>query len=776
MEAKPAKSITYLPYLLLVWLCWCGVVAETQAQSQVPIGGWQVHVPYQQGKAVAVAGDRVYLAAERGLFYFDKKFNTTETISKVDGLSEQQISDIAYSDGASTLIIAYANTKVDLLHNNSIYSITDIFRKSIAGEKRINRIYTYNKLAYLATSFGIVVLDLQKREVKDTYSSLGPNGGSISAADVAIHQDRIYIATNLGILTAPVSGANLQDFRSWSSLSDGLPEPATVLGLVSFQGQLYAGTSSSIYKLSGDSWSASQLASGATIKSINATESFLSVVTAQGLTLVNATGQQQNLSHALLMAPQEAIATAGGEVWIADKTSGLVRMSLNGNDAASFAPNGPFASDSFKVYTYGGRVYVLSGGYDESYAAAGSQNGFYVYENGIWQSFNRFTYPQPAFVRGQDLVDVVFNPITNKLYLASYGSGVIEWEGPEKATLYNGLNSPLLSTLSHTEKELNIRVTSVAVDAEGNVWTVNPHRLAGAASLHKLGPEGNWESYRLSNIPDASNLTHLVIDDFGQKWLTISRQGNTRSGLVVYDERQGKTRTLSTGEGNGGLPNATVYSVTKDLNGDIWVGTASGVGVYYNPAFALESQRYDARIPIIDGRPLLNGQVVRNIAVDGANRKWMGTDNGLWLFGPDGDELIHHFTAQNSPLPSDKVRSVGVNHQSGEVFVATDAGLASFRSSATVTEGKPECAVVFPNPIRRDYTGQVGISGLPNNADVRITDISGTLVYKARATGGTFAWNARDYNGNRVKAGVYLVMSANGEGSQTCISKIAVLD
>nr|WP_255749800.1 T9SS type A sorting domain-containing protein [Pontibacter liquoris] len=154
----------------------------------------------------------------------------------------------------------------------------------------------------------------------------------------------------------------------------------------------------------------------------------------------------------------------------------------------------------------------------------------------------------------------------------------------------------------------------------------------------------------------------------------------------------------------------------------------------------------------------------------------MGTDNGLWLFSPDGDELIRHFTTQNSPLPSDKVQSVTVEHQSGEVFVATDAGIASYRAEATITENPPACAYVFPNPVRRDYTGMVGVSGLPNNADVRITDITGTLVYKTHATGGTLAWDVRDYNGKRVKAGVYLVMSSDGKGGHACITKIAVLE
>ncbi|PTX15303.1 putative secreted protein (Por secretion system target) [Pontibacter mucosus] len=754
-----------LQCLLLGW--WCSVA---QAQSQVPIGGWQVHVPYHQGKAVAVAGDKVYLAAERGLFYYDTEFNTTETISKVDGLSEQQISDIAFSAGANTLVIAYHNTKVDLLQGNRLHAITDIFRKSIAGEKKINRIYTFNQLAYLATSFGVVVLDLPKREVKETYSSLGPNGESINATDVAILGDKIYLATSLGVLSAPLSGANLQDFRSWRNESGGLPENAAVTSLAAFQGKLYAGTTSGVYTLSGDNWSATTLASGAEVKSINTTEANLSVVSAEGVTVLDASGQVYTLNHALPTQPQEAVTTTSGEVWLADKAKGLVKLNLSNSEAAAFAPGGPYASDGFRIYTYGGKVYVVSGGYTESYEPFNNWNGFYTYSNGAWQSFNRALYPQPSFVASQDLASVMLNLTTNKLYLASYGSGLIEWESPDKAILYNQENSPLLPTATTGQ----VRVTDVAVDYEGNVWVVNPSQQPGAPGLHQLSPDGTWQSYTLNNLADASNLTALVLDDYGQKWLSIARRGNSRSGLVVFDEQQNRTRTLGVGEGNGGLPSGAVYSMAKDFNGDIWVGTASGIGIYYNTALVFESGRYDARIPIIDGRPLLDGQIVRSIAVDGANRKWVGTDNGLWLFSPDGDAQLHHFTTQNSPLPSDKIYAVGVEHQSGEVFVATDAGVASFRSNATLTEGKPDCAMVFPNPVRPEYTGEVGVSGLPNNADVRITDVAGTLVYKGKANGGTFAWNARDYNGNRVKAGVYLVLGSNGE--QTCISKIAVLE
>jgi hypothetical protein len=320
-----------------------------------------------------------------------------------------------------------------------------------------------------------------------------------------------------------------------------------------------------------------------------------------------------------------------------------------------------------------------------------------------------------------------------------------------------------------------VRANGLAVDTEGNVWVVNRNQQINQPGLHVLRPDGNWQSFVLP-VVDGSNLEHILIDDAGHKWLTVSRRASQSNGIVVFDDKTQQVKRLTPGDGSGNLPSGLVYSIAKDLRGDIWVGTASGVGIFYNPASVFAAQSFDARIPIINGRPLLDGQIIRAISADGANRKWIGTDNGLWVFSEDGRDVIAHFTTQNSPLPSNKILSVAIDHKSGEVFVGTDAGIASYRSGATITEGAPDCAAVFPNPVRRDYSGLIGVSGLANDAYVRITDINGMLVYKGRATGGTLTWDARGYNGKRVRAGVYLVMSSDAEGNQTCISKLAVLD
>ena len=233
---KPFKSALKFLFALFALL---GATHASYAQSNLALGGWRLHVPYQQSKAVADAGNKVYVAAEQGLFYFDKEFNTTQTISKVDGLSEQQISTIVFDKETKTLVIAYKNTKIDLIQNGRIISINDVFRKSISGEKVINDVTVYNKLAFITSSFGVIVLDLIKHEIRDTYSNLGPNGENVNVRAAAVLRDSIYVTTNLGVLASKYLNTNLQDYRNWQTINSGLPADVNASKLAVFENKLY---------------------------------------------------------------------------------------------------------------------------------------------------------------------------------------------------------------------------------------------------------------------------------------------------------------------------------------------------------------------------------------------------------------------------------------------------------------------------------------------------------------------------------------------------------
>jgi hypothetical protein len=415
---------------------------------------------------------------------------------------------------------------------------------------------------------------------------------------------------------------------------------------------------------------------------------------------------------------------------------------------------------------------VLEGGYNQSYEQRTARAGFYEYGNGQWTNYTAWLFTDSnQFPAIRDLTRAVQNPVNGKLYLGSYGSGLLEWSGLSSYKVYNPANSPLISSLPNDPDYT--RVPDVAADASGNIWVVNRNQLPNRPGLHVLKPDNTWQSFAFPGFADGSNLERIAIDDVGFKWLTISRNGTSAKGLLVFDAETNAFKHLT--PGNANLPGLEIFVITKDRDGAMWVGTNSGLAVFSDPGDAFSTD-FTAALPIASGRPTLEGQAVRAIAIDGGNRKWIGTDVGIWLFNPNADQVLAHFTTQNSPLLSDKILDISINHQTGVVYIATEAGLVSYRGTATVTEGKPSCATIFPNPVRPGYEGLVGISGLPNNARVKITDSAGHLVYETQAAGGIVAWNTRDIKGRRVKTGVYLVFSSSADGRENCISKVAVVD
>jgi Two component regulator propeller len=240
-------------------------------------------------------------------------------------------------------------------------------------------------------------------------------------------------------------------------------------------------------------------------------------------------------------------------------------------------------------------------------------------------------------------------------------------------------------------------------------------------------------------------------------------------------------RRLTSGKGSGGLPSNEVYCLAEDDDGQIWVGTNQGVAVFYSPENIFNSNAQDAEQIYItqDGNTqlLLETELIQCITIDGANRKWIGTETGgVFLMSADGKEQLAHFTALNSPLPSNNVSSISINGLTGEVFIGTDIGLVSYKGTAT--EGLEQFTDVYayPNPVRSGYTGTIAIKGLVKNCDVKITDMNGTVVYQTTALGGQAIWDGNNFEGKRANSGIYLVFMANEDGTQKHVAKICFIN
>ena len=286
--------------------------------------------------------------------------------------------------------------------------------------------------------------------------------------------------------------------------------------------------------------------------------------------------------------------------------------------------------------------------------------------------------------------------------------------------------------------------------------------------------EGNYKSYSPNSLDTLyqTRRDSIVVDLEGNRWI---RQGNFGGVLVINPKNQ--RQFISTGVGSGNLPSENVKSLALDRDGQMWVGTDRGVVVFDNPSAIFSGRNFDAYTPVFERRRLLGNETVTSIAIDGGNRKWMGTRNGIFLFSPDGTELVSNFNAKNSPLPSNEILYITAEPNTGEVYIRTPKGMVSYRGTATEgTLKQDENGVkVFPNPVRPDFEGQIGIEGLVENAFVKITDIAGNLVFETRANGGTAVWNGKTLSGGRVETGIYLIFSANSKGEETLVSRLAVV-
>ena len=337
-------------------------------------------------------------------------------------------------------------------------------------------------------------------------------------------------------------------------------------------------------------------------------------------------------------------------------------------------------------------------------------------------------------------------------------------------------NSPIGQT---TFDPGSYRVSGLAFDKENNLWISN---YGASQNILVRKSDGSWKTFAPPFALNENAVSQVIVDDEDQKWI-VSPKGN---GLIVFNDNKtidnaadDKWKLFRSGAGIGNLPTNNVLNIAKDKNGFIWIGTNDGVAVVQCPQNVFSSQGCDAVLPVVTqggfNQYLFKGEEVRNIAVDGADRKWVATKNGAWLVSAEGDKVIYRFTETNSPLLSNDVKRIAIDGKTGEIFFATANGICSFRSTATEGGETNNNVLVFPNPVPPGYGGTIAIRGLVNNAIVKITEIDGRLVYQTKALGGQAVWDGKDYKGRRISSGVYLVLISDEGRKENLATKIVFI-
>jgi hypothetical protein len=742
--------------------------------GQTPVGTWSDHFSYNTAKGVASGSKQVFASTGASLLIYNKEFAELKKMTKTSGLSETGISAIAWSEEYKTLIIGYLNTNVDLLINNTIFNIPEILNKYLTGTKEIYRIRTSGKYAFLACSFGIVVIDLSRKEIYDTWKP-GPASDDNSVWDVTTGNDIIYAATQSGIFTAGLSDQGLSYFANWTRINS-LPDPGgKYTSLVFSSGDIFASKSDpladgdSLFSI-GASATLFSYRRGVFIRSIDPGTGGFTVSDGSSAKYYSSEGKLIKSISGYGFAASNALQSVAdnGDIWIADKNSGLVKGE-GMNNFSVLKPAGPASDNSFQISSSDGRAAVCAGGTDNSWNALGRPFQVSLFRDNGW------TYYSEDQVK--DAVRSFTDPSDEgHIFISSWGSGLFEYKDGSLLHHYTDANSPLQSIVPGKDY---IRILGLAMDKSKNLW-ITQSGVPG--SIKVLKPDGGWIVNPVTiDVPVTGD---LIIARSGYKWIILPGG----HGLFILDDNKtpsdftdDRYKQITVMDADNQII-TNVYSLAEDLDGNIWAGTDQGPLVYYTPERVFDKDPKASRIivPRNDGSGLsdylLRTETITSLSVDGANRKWLGTSgSGAYLVSPDGTQQVLSFNEKNSPILSDSIISLAVDNKTGDIWFGTSKGLQSYRGNATSGSEKFTNVYAFPNPVREDFAGNVTITGLIVNTQINITDISGNLVYKTISDGGQATWDLRTYNGKRVATGVYLIFCASSDGSEAFVTKILVI-
>jgi hypothetical protein len=773
---------------LLVSIVIFSIVFQLNAQRRQ--GSWQDYLSFSNATKIAVAGSKIYCATEGGLFYYDRDDNSIQKFSGVNGLTDFGIQTIAWNENSQVLVVAYKNSNIDLVSESGVVNLSDIKRKQITGDNNIYNISFFEDEAYLSCGFGVVVLNLSRKEVKDTYF-IGEGGAMIRVNDVEVFGQNIYAATNEGLLKADMANPNLLDYRNWNKVQNIPNANDRFTHLAVHAGVLLANytpenvTHSEFYRFNGQDWQrylhgvyfAEDVMVNQGMMTLSGRSEFY--VIDENLSVVaRINSYRLNGEEVSPIRPRCVGVAQDGSYWVADYENGLIKIASENHE--SVFPNGPMDNRIFSLYTNDGDLWVTPGGRSDSWNNTWQVPRFQLFREGQWNYFTQKDYPElDGFY---DIVDIVATPSNpDHIFVASWGGGLLEFENGQLVNRFTNLNSPLETALPGNPGQPYVRIGGIDFDSEGNLWMTNSEV---AKNLVKLTPSGEWGSITLPEVANNRNIGQILVTGNDDKWILVPRG---HDAYVVDKAGTQKKRLLVTSYFNNGDYEEfkrmnDVYCIAEDLDGTIWIGTSVGVAVYNNPNRIWDSEDFYAIRPSLDlndglFHPLLETETVTAIAVDGANRKWLGTRNsGVYLVSKNGENEIMHFTSENSPLFSDNIMDIAINEVSGEVFIGTSEGLISYQSDAIAGKKAYANVYVYPNPVRETYDGPVTITGLVENTDVKITDISGNLVYQGTSLGGQAVWNGKNLNGKRVKTGVYLVFCNDEYGEETHIEKLLFIN
>ncbi len=823
---------------ILLFLC---AVVPTLASAQVAMGSWRIYQSYDTprryndgalaantfvGYQALDTPDKVYIVSEKSLtlFSYDKETEEVYSYTKSNLLNDNIISGIWYNKKNKYLLISYDNGNIDLLYDDGkVYNLPDIKNAVMTITKGINDVAFDNNTIYVATTFGIVQIDDQNHFV-------------VQSGNYSQNVDAI---ASVGDYIVALSGNSLRyikktdKYNSWDNFTSlGSFYGNNFIGISDTKmlcRSTYGGSGYTVRLMDFDFENATftyKWVIGAVdvdyIEPLNNGEYWVRQINSGLKSFVissdGTTSTEKTLPDAFSDGTTVGFSFYGhSSVWCAGR-SGITEYDLTGDSPVikrdKTLTNNLKATNSTRLkFGNSNALYIAGLGASSWWNAAfwNYQALSRIHEDGTIEDLNCYkTQPHthshwdPQQSCGYstdiwDVTDMVEDPEDPDVYYV--GS---RWDGIYKIT--KNANGEWESLINYSVDNSNFKVVSnwgvpaynIRFDKNNNMWV--SFAQSGTNNLHMLPAEKRKLSSVTASDWVTINIADLNVDNDGSMLMCqhsnfIFITDSSYNGHVLAYDHKGTTDTsddeyyvwsVFLDQDGKSFTNNYIYCTAEDNDGKIWIGTYSGVFEISNPSDALNPNAAFTRIkvPRNDGSGyadyLCDSQAVTSIAVDGANRKWVGTEtSGLYLVSPSGDEILENFTSDNSDLPDNLIYSIACSPYNNSVWISTKYGLAEYSSDSTPAADNFNDVYAYPNPVRPGYTGWIVIKGLMDGSRVKIADAAGNVFLDTTSTGGMVAWDGCNASGQRVRTGVYYVYaSVSGEGVSTegAVTKILVVN
>ena len=748
--------------------------------ARLPLGEWQAFMAYDKASTCAYFNGKVYAVSEGSLFSYDPEDEDIQTFDIVYPMSDVEITHLATCPAEKKLLIVYANGNIDLMNEQEeVYNITDL-KNSHVTDKTVNNVNVQGNKAYLATNFGIVVLDIAKRIISTTYTL-----------------DKEIVATAVKgnyLMAATTPGDGLY----YGKLTDNLLEKDNWTRMMTNTFTLLKTVGETIYAcIPGHALLTVDPSARSYELVVKDNFTFLEEVNGE-LLAGNATGKlylfESPKSYKLIQIPSGMtdICYGNSTYWMAGTEEKLSGYKLSDNQleltTSSISLNAPRRNLFYQMQVHNGKLYTCGGGiYLDRYYLPGTIQ--VLHNDGTWQIYKEDGISDITGKKYRDITSLAIDPYNDsRVFASSAGEGVYEFLQGKCVAVHTPSNSSISSDYRYPSI---IRVNGLVYDNDNNLWSLCANADSAISILTK---DSRWIKLYHKGTYRKSALRGTFFDNRGWMWAVTPHYDDNgvfmlNTNGTLEDTSDDKSLFMNRFYNQDGtlLEHQQVHCAVEDKEGVIWLGTTNGTWLISNPTQLMAAQSStvtvtQVKVPRNDGTNLadflLEGVTVLNIAVDGANRKWVGTEkNGVYLLSADGLEAIHHFTTENSPLPSNEIYNIVTDETTGMVYIGTNKGLVAYQSDAT--EAQPsfnESRVrAYPNPVRPDYQGYIRIDGLMMNSQVKITDSYGSIVHEGTSVGGSFSWNGRNAQGRRVASGVYHVMATDEEGQEGVVTKIVMI-